>query len=107
MTDSKSDNSAATVATRVAQFVAATNYCDLPPELLDRAKLAMLDTVGAAIAGARTEGCSIIREYIVGLGCDAGGATIFGTKMRTLPRFAALANGSAINTDDFDDTYHP
>jgi 2-methylcitrate dehydratase PrpD len=107
MTDSTSDNSAATVATRVAQFVAATNYCDLPPELLDRAKLAILDTVGAAIAGARTEGCSIIREYIIGLGCDGGGATIFGTKMRTLPRFAALANGSAINTDDFDDTYHP
>src|SRR5207344_1689794 len=26
---------------------------------------------------------------------------------QTLPRFAALANGAAINTYDFDDTYHP
>lgn len=107
MANSTADGSAATVATRVAQFITTTNYGDLPPELLNRAKIAILDTIGTAIAGSRTEGCSIIRKYITGLGCDGGAASVFGTSTRTLPRFAALANGSAINTDDFDDTYHP
>lgn len=95
-----------TVASRIAQFVTTTKYESLPPALLDRAKAAMLDTIGVAMAGSATEGCSIVQKYLDGLGCSGGTATVFGTSIRTLARFAALANGAATNTYDFDDTYH-
>src|SRR5262249_58960564 len=37
-------------------------------------------------------------------GCAAGPSTVFGTSLRTAPRFAAFANGVAIHADDYDDT---
>ena len=36
-----------------------------------------------------------------------GTATVFGTSQRAIPRFAALANATAMHADDYDDTYHP
>lgn len=96
-----------TVAKRIAQFVTTTHYTDLPADMVRRAKTAILDTIGAALAGSRSEACSIIHKYVHGLDCRGGSSTVFGTPTRTLAHLAALANGSAINTNDFDDTYHP
>src|SRR5215213_8267155 len=106
MDDSKPAGNEQTVATRIADFIARTRYEDLPPELLQRARLAIVDTLAAGLAGSRTPGSAILRKYIAELGCG-GTSTIFGAELRAPPRFAAMANGGSINTDDFDDTYHP
>ncbi|MDB5923121.1 MAG: hypothetical protein JWN13_2057, partial [Betaproteobacteria bacterium] len=106
MNDSKPAGNEQTVATRIGEFISRTRYEDLPPELLQRARLAMLDTLAAGLAGSRTPGSAIVRKYIADLGCG-GTSTVFGSELRALPRFAAMANGGSINTDDFDDTYHP
>src|SRR4051812_5391185 len=95
-----------TVSSRIGRFISGTRYEDLPPALLDRARLAILDSLAAGIAGSRVAGSAILRQYLSGLGCG-GTSTVFGTPLRTLPRFAALANAGSINTDDFDDTYQP
>lgn len=106
MTDPNSAGNEPTVATRIAQFITGTRYEDLPAELLQRGRLAVLDTLAAGLAGSRTPGSAILRKYVSELGCG-GTSTVFGAQLRALPRFAALANGASINTDDFDDTYHP
>lgn len=101
------DDSTESLASHIAKFVTTTRYSNIPADVLSRAKRAILDTIGVGLAGARAEGCAIIRNYIKALGCDSGGATVFGTTLRVPPRFAAFANGAAINTDDYDDTFHP
>lgn len=91
----------------VAEFVHATRFEDIPPNVLQLSKKAILDSLGLALAGAKSEGSAIIRRYIQESGCATGGAPIFGTSLRAAPQFAALANGSAMHADDYDDTYHP
>jgi 2-methylcitrate dehydratase PrpD len=65
----------------------------------------VLDTLACGLAGVPAEGSEIVRRYVKGLG--GGNATVFGTAQRAAPRFAALANATAMHADDFDDTYHP
>ncbi len=95
------------LAAHVAQFVTATRYQDLPPETVRIAKKHILDTIAVGLAGVPAEGSEIVRRYVEKLGCSGGTATIFGTALRAVPRFAALANASAMHADDYDDTYHP
>ncbi len=95
------------LAAHVAAFVTGTRCRDLPAELVRVAKKHILDTLAAGLAGMPSDGSEIIRRYVQSLGCGTGPATVFGTPLRTLPRFAALANAAAMHADDYDDTYHP
>ena len=92
------------LAAHVAEFVTSTR--EIPADTARVVKKHILDTVAVGIAGGPSDGSEIIRRYIKGLGCG-GTATVFGTALRTIPRFAALANASAMHADDYDDTYHP
>jgi 2-methylcitrate dehydratase PrpD len=95
------------LAAHVAQFVATTRYDGIPSDTARVAKKHMLDTLAVGLAGVPSDGSVLVRRYIEELGCGAGKATVFGTALRTAPRFAALANASAMHADDYDDTYHP
>ena len=95
------------LAAHVAEFVTKTRYDDLPPDVARMAKKHILDTIGVGLAGVPSDGSEIVRRYIETLGCSGGTATIFGTSQTSIPRFAALANSSAMHADDYDDTYHP
>jgi len=91
----------------VAAFVHAARFEDIPADVLKLSKKAILDSLGLAVAGAKSEGSKIIRRYLEESGCATGGAPIFGSTLRAPPQFAALANGSAMHADDYDDTYQP
>ena len=95
------------LAAHVAEFVTQTRYADLPGDTVRMAKKHILDTIGAGLAGVPSDGSEIIRRYIESLGCSGGQASIFGTRQQSIPRFAALANASAMHADDYDDTYIP
>jgi 2-methylcitrate dehydratase PrpD len=94
------------LAAHVAEFITTTHYRDLPAETARVAKKHLLDTLAVGLAGSPADGSAIVRRYIEQLGCG-GTATVFGTTLRALPRFAALANAAAMHADDYDDTYHP
>ena len=98
-------DAAASLTACAAQFAATTHYDDIPANVLCNAKKNILDTIGVAVAGAQAEGSVILRRYIESLGCNGGDATVFGSALRALPRFAALANASAMHADDFDDSF--
>jgi 2-methylcitrate dehydratase PrpD len=44
-----------TIITRLAGFVADARYDDLPEEMAEKARLHILDTFGAALAGSTSE----------------------------------------------------
>jgi len=89
----------------VADFTSRTRFGDIPDDVMWLGKKNILDGLACTLAGARAESGLILREYIAGLG--GGGsetAAIVGTDRRAAPRFAALANGTAMHADDYDDT---
>lgn len=91
----------------VAQFAASTRYEDIPSDVIALSRKAVLDCLGLAFAGSVAEGTILLRRHIASLGCVGGSSTIFGSDMRTHARFAALANGTAMHSDDYDDTHNP
>ena len=72
--------------------------------MLERGRVHVLDCLGLAIAGARTEAARIAGGHVAALGIADGGATVMGTNRRTATRFAAFLNAAAMHADNFDDT---
>ena len=99
----KPDHNGCGVTGEIADFTAATRYDGIPGSVVERGKAHMLDTLGLALSGAGAPASRIVRDHIAALGAS-GDALIMGTAMRTAPRFAALANGTAMHADNFDDT---
>lgn len=87
----------------VAEFTSQTGYDDIPNEVRDLGKKNMLDGIAAGLAGSASPALEILRGYLETLNCP-GSSTVFGSALTLAPRFAALANGTAIHIDDFDDT---
>jgi len=67
------------------------------------AKHAIQDVVGCMIAGAGDEGAASVRKAIQGLG--DGNSVVAGRLGKASSPFAALANGMAAHSLDFDDTF--
>jgi 2-methylcitrate dehydratase PrpD len=88
----------------VGQFVLATRYEEIPPEVIELGKKSILDGLGLALAGSRAESGPISRKYVETLGISDGKATIIGSAQKTSMRFAAFVNGVSIHADDYDDT---
>src|SRR5271155_1192227 len=79
---------------RLAQFVAQTQWEDVPDAVQRHAKLVMLDTLGVILAGSERPEVRQLRERLAG---TAGtGATVYARGWPTQdPRMAALLNGIA------------
>jgi 2-methylcitrate dehydratase PrpD len=87
----------------VADFVAGTREKDIPAEVQQLGKKNILDAMGVVLPGAISAPGRVLNAYLDDLGCK-GDATVLGTGLKLSPRFAALANGTAMHADDYDDT---
>jgi len=88
----------------VAEFIVATKYEDIPPEVIELGKKSMLDGFGLSLAGSASVMGPIARQYVQSLGSSDQRASIIGTGMKAHPRFASFVNGVSIHADDYDDT---
>ena len=89
----------------VASFATRIRTSDVPPEVRHLGRRFVLDGLGLALCGAVSEGSRLIREHLKSLSCRTDqGATVLGSGLRLAPRLAALANGTSIHADDYDDT---
>src|SRR5262249_9654043 len=88
------------LAERLASFVTDTSFDDLPREVVARAKRHLLDTLGAALAGARTEPARHARFVMD----SSGDAIVWGTPRRANARHAAFLNGVAAPARELDDS---
>jgi 2-methylcitrate dehydratase PrpD len=93
-----------TAAQRFADFTARLAYDDVPPSVLEAAKLHLLDTLGCGLAahglGVATEG----RAAMSALGGDAQ-ASVIGLDGGLPAANAAFANAMLCHGLDFDDTH--
>lgn len=100
------DNSPAPppITAEIADFIADTRPADIPPSVIARGRIHVLDTLGLAVAGQRTPVAAIMRRHVAALGIAGGRSAVLGTAMRSAPAQAALINGTAMHADNFDDT---
>ena len=89
---------------RVAEFVLETRAADIPANVMDAARDALVDTLGVALVGAIDEVGEIAFRYVNGLGARRE-ATIWGTHAGTSMAEAAFVNGVFGHALDFDDVH--
>ena len=105
---------------RLAEFAAGIDYATLPPDVVERARMLLMDQVGISIRGRNDAGLSASMAAALrhlGLaagsigGADAGnigtaaGASVIGDAASYSPPAAALFNGNLGHSLDFDDTH--
>lgn len=95
------------MATRkLAKFTANLKYENLSEKTIEMSKKCILDWLGCAIRGSREKPIVIIRKFFM----DVGGkpfATVFdGGKNKTSALHAAMINGAASHSLDFDDLHN-
>lgn len=102
-----------TLSGRLADDVVAISAATLSPDVVQRARLALLDTVGAMLAGAAYSRPAELTRQVL-LAEDGGGrATVVGHPAPAGARVAAFCNGVTAHALDVDDShrlatgYHP
>jgi MmgE/PrpD N-terminal domain len=96
-----SDPAARAPSQSIADFVTGFDLKSVPPIVIERARIAFVDTVGVMLAGSQLPPADIVCD-IIKLEGSAPVATIVGRPLRTSPQLAALANGVAGHAMDFD-----
>ncbi|MGA3237460.1 MAG: MmgE/PrpD family protein [Bryobacteraceae bacterium] len=88
---------------RLAEFLAATRYPDLPASVTEHARRAVLDWLGSALGGAIELPARMAQQFVTSLGVS-NQATVF-SGGRSSASGAALANGVASHILEFDDIH--
>ena len=88
----------------LAEFVVGFDLKKVPPEVIDRARVAFIDTIGVSVAGSHEEVAHIVAEMVKAEG-SAPQCTVIGQSFRASPQLAALANGVSNHAMDYDFTF--
>src|SRR5262245_8801403 len=88
----------------LAEFIVGFELKNAPPEVIDRARVAFIDTMGVMLAGSREEVAHLAVEMVKLEGATPT-ASVVGQSLRTSPQLAALANGVAAHAMDYDFTF--
>ena len=89
---------------RLADFIINTNTAEIPPEALDGARDAFIDTIGCGLVGTLEETSGIVVRFLREQGGNAQ-ATVWGSGLTTTATDAAFANGVSVHALDYDDTH--
>ena len=94
------------ITTELARFSASVALPALPPGIVDRARLLVLDLVGNIVRARHdAESTQPLLGAARALGVGAGHAGVFGDPCRWTPAGAAFLNGAFAHSLDFDDTH--
>jgi len=87
----------------VAEFVRGLKLNEIPPEVVEKAKLIVLDTLGVALASSTMDFGHMVLEVAHNLGGPME-STLFGTPHKVAAANAVLANATLAHGLDYDDT---
>jgi 2-methylcitrate dehydratase PrpD len=87
---------------RLSEFIAKTQYEDLPKEVVPAAKKAILDHIGVTMAGSQEPSGEIVSEFVREKQ-SLPEATVIGGRFKADCELAALANGTSGHVLDYDD----
>lgn len=93
-----------TIVDQLADYAARLRFEDLPPEVVHQTKRLIMDSIGCALGGYRSEPARIARD-MAGTVSAARSAGILCSGERSSPDLAAFANGVMIRFMDFNDGY--
>jgi 2-methylcitrate dehydratase PrpD len=93
------------ITQRVAAFITKARFEDIPTPAVSLAKLCLLDAVGCAIYGSTRPLGRILTDLVDELGGKPV-ARVLGTNIKTNSVNAAMANGTLVHAEDFDDLSH-
>jgi 2-methylcitrate dehydratase PrpD len=85
----------------IARYVAGFDLKSVPADVINRARVGFIDTIGVMLAGSREEVAHIVVD-MVKLEGSTPAVGIVGQSLRTSPQLAALANGVAGHAMDYD-----
>ncbi len=86
----------------VTGFITGLRLDEIPSPVLAEARKAIIDCIGVSLAARREPALSILASFIGNMGGEPR-ATLWGTRSRTSPVWAALYNGTMAHALDFDD----
>ena len=89
----------------LAEFVSALTLSEIPDLAADRARTAIADVIGVALAGRRHHIGATMLDYVEDQGAREVSGILGGG--RTTPELAGLVNGTFAHAMDFDDSNHP
>ncbi|SCB34656.1 2-methylcitrate dehydratase PrpD [Rhizobium hainanense] len=87
----------------LAELVCSTKFEAFPPETIHKAKLHILDTLGAAIAGSASRETDAV-VAMLGLQAGTGSSPIWGRPIASDARTSAFVNGVSAHAYELDDS---
>ena len=95
-----------TITTKLANFTASLCCQDLPPDLIERTRLLVLDLIGNAVRARRdAESTPSLLTAVRTMGMANGTARVFVDPAGYAPAGAVLVNATLAHSLDFDDTH--
>jgi aconitate decarboxylase len=88
----------------IAGFVSTLRFEQIPPEVIERIKLLILDSLGCALYSTGLEWCQILIRTLAQVDSTPA-CTVWGTSQRLSAPHAALANGTLIQGFELDDVH--
>src|SRR6266550_1101897 len=88
----------------LSEYIAGAADRDLPPDVAEKTKHHLLDTLAAILSGSRLKAGKLAADYVARV-ASAKEATVIGTALMVPAEFAALANGMAGHADETDDSH--
>ncbi|MBS0321059.1 MAG: MmgE/PrpD family protein [Proteobacteria bacterium] len=88
----------------IARFVSGLRFEDVPPAVIHRLRLLILDSLGCALYGAHLEWCRILQDTLTRLDTTRECA-VWGTDLRLSSPHAALVNGTEVQSFELDDVH--
>jgi 2-methylcitrate dehydratase len=98
-----SEQSASSLAERLAIYAHSLRYDDLDTATIEQVKSHLIDTLGCGIAAFDEKPVQICRDVV--LATAVGTSTIIGINRRATPDYATFANGAAFRYYDRNDVY--
>ncbi len=86
----------------LVDFATNLRFEDLPAEVMETAKLCVLDTVGVALYGSQMEWSKIVAEFVRESACVAESG-VWGQGWKTSAQYAAMVNGVSAHGIEMDD----
>jgi len=98
------DDCKATYSGQLADFICGLTFSDIPQDVVAKAKLLVLDTLGVALAAAREDFTRNVHDVARGMKGPAE-SSVWGRRKRLPMANAVLVNGTMAHGFDFDDMH--
>ncbi len=94
-----------TLSRTLADWMTALAWEDIPADLIEHAKLRVLDTLGVTLAASTLEYGAVMRNTVADIE-NTGTSSLLGSGQKASAPWAALANGMLAHALIFDDTHN-